>query len=63
VRDVLAARSELHRGGRFGDEVAGAWSKDVDAEHPIGLPVREHLDAAFCVAECPGASAGTMEFC
>lgn len=56
LSSLLAPNS--NRGGRFGDEVAGAWSKDVDAGHAIGLLVREHLDAAFCVAERSGAPVG-----
>ena len=56
--DVLAARSEGHRGGSLGDQVARARSDDVDAEQAVGPFVRQHLEATFRLAQDPGAAVG-----
>ncbi len=41
--DVFAGCAELHGGGGFGDQVAGARAEDVHAEHAVGLGVRRAL--------------------
>ena len=56
--DVFARCAELHGGGGFGDQVAGAGAEDVHAEHAVGLGVGEHFDLAGGVAEREGAAVG-----
>src|SRR6185437_5284944 len=49
--DILAARAEGHRGGRFGDQITGPRPEDVDSKQAIGLLVGEHLDAPLGLAQ------------
>src|SRR5262249_61858252 len=54
--DVLGARAELDRQRRLRDQVRGARTEDVDAEHAVGLRVGDHLDetvALFHGARAP----------
>jgi hypothetical protein len=39
VGQVLGAGPELHRGGGFGDQIAGVRAEDVDAQDAIGAGV------------------------
>ena len=43
ARDVFRSGAELHRHAVFADHLADVGSHHVDAEHPIGCGVREHL--------------------
>ena len=54
VSQVLGAGSELHRGGGFGDQVAGVRGEDVDAQDAVGAGVGQELDATLGFAQ--GAS-------
>src|SRR5438105_6218314 len=53
---IFGARAKRNSGGRFVDQIAGMWSKNVNTQYSIGFGVPQNFNETLDLAESSSAS-------